>query len=171
FEDNAEGFRVRNLVSQQVQSIEFPSGAEPSVGPDSTPVGEIYRYRLGGPPEMPLTELKAIEDWVVEPRLRTVPGGVDIVGFGGPTKQSQVLVAPGKRRAYQVSLQDVLNALQAGNKNAGGAYVEHGPQMYVVRGLGLVQSPDDIGSIAVATRHGTPIRIAHLASAAIAHRL
>jgi heavy metal efflux system protein len=171
FEDNAEGFRVRNLVSQQVQSIDFPSGAEPSVGPDSTPVGEIYRYRLEGPPEMPLAELKAIEDWVVERRLRTVPGVVDIVGFGGPTKQYQVLVDPGKLRAYQLSLQDVLNALQAGNKNAGGAYVEHGPQMYVVRGIGLVQTPEDIGSIAVATRHGTPIRIADLASVVVGDRL
>ena len=147
-----------------MQSIDFPAGAQPSVGPDSTPVGEIYRYRLEGPPDMPLTELKAIEDWVVERRLRTVPGVVDIVGFGGPTKQYQVLVDPGKLRAYGLSLQDVLTALQAGNKNAGGAYVEHGPQMYVVRGLGLVQNLDDISSIAVATRHGTPIRIADLAA-------
>ena len=171
FEDNADGFRSRNLVSQQVQSIDFPPGAQPAVGPDSTPVGEIYRYRLEGPPEMPLTELKAIEDWVVERRLRTVPGVVDIVGFGGPTKQYQVLVDPGKLRAYGLSLQDVLNALQAGNKNAGGAYVEHGPQLYVVRGIGLVQNLDDVGSIAVATRHGTPIRIADLASVVIGDRL
>src|SRR5262249_62240526 len=103
FEDDADGFRVRNLVSQQVQSIDFPPGAEPSVGPDSTPVGEIYRYRLEGPPEMALTELKAIEDWVGERRLRTVPGGVDIVGFGGAAKPEQGAGGPGGARAVRPS--------------------------------------------------------------------
>ena len=101
---------------------------------------------------------KALQDWVVERRLRQVQGVVDVVGFGGPTKQYQVQVDPERLRAYDLSLADVLHALAAGNKNAGGAYVEHGPQMYVVRGIGLVRDLDDIGAIAVATRHGTPIR-------------
>jgi cobalt-zinc-cadmium resistance protein CzcA len=151
FEDDADNFKVRNRVGQEVAGIEFPEGAQPSVGPDSTPVGEIYRYHLLGPSDMPLVELKAIQDWVVERRLRQVQGVVDVVGFGGPTKQYQVQVDPERLRAYDVSLADVLHALAAGNKNAGGAYVEHGPQMYVVRGLGLVRDLDDIASIAVAT--------------------
>jgi heavy metal efflux system protein len=171
FEDDADNFKVRNRVAQVVSGIEFPEGAQPAVGPDSTPVGEIYRYHLVGPADMPLVELKAIQDWVVERRLRQVQGVVDVVGFGGPTKQYQVQVDPEKLRAFDVSLADVLQALAAGNKNAGGAYVEHGPQMYVVRGIGLVRDLDDIGAIAVATRHGTPIRVADVGSVVIGERL
>jgi cobalt-zinc-cadmium resistance protein CzcA len=171
FEDDADNFKVRNRVAQEVAAIEFPEGAQPAVGPDSTPVGEIYRYHLVGPADMPLVELKAIEDWLVERRLRQVQGVVDVVGFGGPTKQYQVQVDPEKLRAYDISLADVLQVLAAGNKNAGGAYVEHGPQMYVVRGIGLVRDLGDIGAIAVATRHGTPIRVADVGSVVIGERL
>src|SRR5262249_15344013 len=171
FEDDADNFRVRNRVAQEVAGIEFPEGAQATVGPDSTPVGEIYRYHLVGPPEIPLVELKALQDWVVERRLRQVEGVVDVVGFGGPTKQYQVQVDPEKLRAYDLSLPDVLKALAAGNKNAGGAYVEHGPQMYVVRGIGLVRDLEDISSIAVATRHGTPSRVADVGTAVIGEQL
>ena len=129
FEDDADGFRARSLVAQAIQAIDFPTGAEPSLSPDSTPIGEILRYHLSAPPGYPLEELKSLQDWVVERRLRTVPGVIDIVGFGGPTKQYQVIVDPAKLRAYGVSLSDVLTALAAGNRNAGGAYIEHGPQM------------------------------------------
>ncbi|MBX3025060.1 efflux RND transporter permease subunit [bacterium] len=171
FDDDADGFRARSQVAQQLAAVDLPAGAEASVSPDSTPVGEIYRYHLVGPPDMPLVELKAIQDWVVERRLRTVPGVVDVVGFGGPTKQYQVIVDPAKLRAYDVSLADVLAALQAGNRNAGGAYIEQGPQMYVVRGLGLVGDLNDLKAIAVATRHGTPIRVGDLGEVAIGHQL
>ncbi len=171
FEDDADGFRARSLVAQAIQAIDFPTGAEPSLSPDSTPIGEILRYHLSAPPGYPLEELKSLQDWVVERRLRTVPGVIDIVGFGGPTKQYQVIVDPAKLRAYGVSLSDVLTALAAGNRNAGGAYIEHGPQMYVVRGLGLVGDPRDIEAIAVSEKHGTPIRIADLGSVTIGHQL
>jgi len=98
-----------------------------------------FRARsLVAPPGFSPEELKAIEDWTIERRLRTVSGVVDVVGFGGPTKQYQVIVSPERLQAYHVSLSDVLAALAAGNRNAGGTYIEHGPQMYVVRGLGLV---------------------------------
>src|SRR5262249_40982160 len=136
-----------------------------------TPVGEIFRYTLSGPEDMPLVDLKAIEDWVVERRLRQVPGVVDVVGFGGPTKQYQAIVDPARLRAYDLSLKDVMDALAAGNRNAGGAYIEHGPQISVVRGLGLVRNLGDIASIEVATRHGTPIRIADLGTVAIGNQL
>ena len=171
FEDDADGFRARSLVAQAIQAIDFPTGAEPSLSPDSTPIGEILRYHLSAPPGYPLEELKSLQDWVVERRLRTVPGVIDIVGFGGPTKQYQVIVDPAKLRAYGVSLSDVLTALAAGNRNAGGAYIEHGPQMYVVRGLGLVGDPRDIEAIAVSEKHGTPIRIADLGRVTIGHQL
>ncbi|MFO1518157.1 MAG: efflux RND transporter permease subunit [bacterium] len=158
FEDDADRAYVRNQVFQQLQNVTLPAGAQATLSPDSTPVGEIYRYTLKAPKGFSATELKALEDWVVERKLRTVPGVVDIVGFGGPTKQYQVLVDPMKLKSYGISLKQVFDALSNGNRNAGGAYIEHGPQMYIVRGLGLVKDAKDISSIAVDTREGGPSR-------------
>src|SRR5262249_53217618 len=140
------------------------SGAQASLSPDATPVGEIYRYTLEGPPGFSPLELKAIEDWVVERKLRQVPGVVDVSGFGGPTKQYQVLVDPLKLKSYGVSLRQVFEALSSGNRNAGGSYIEHGPEMYIVRGLGLVRDERDIGDVTVLVKSGTPVRIRDLAS-------
>jgi heavy metal efflux system protein len=159
FEDDADPVYVRSQAFERLQAVSFPAGAQPGLSPDSTPVGEIYRYTLRAPAGFSPLELKAIEDWVVERKLRTVPGVVDVVGFGGPTKQYQVLVDPLKLKSYGVPLKAVFDALANGNRNAGGAYIEHGNEMYVVRGLGMVQSLEDIGSIAVATRNGTPVFI------------
>ncbi len=159
FEDDADPVYVRNQAFERLQAVSFPPGAQPALSPDATPVGEIFRYTLVGPPGFSPLELKSLEDWVVERQLRTVPGVVDVVGFGGPTKQYQVLVDPLKLKAYGVSLRQVLDALRNGNRNAGGAYIEHGNEMYVVRGLGMVESLDDIAAIAVDTRGGTPVLI------------
>ncbi len=159
FEDDADPAYVRNQAFERLQAVSFPTGAQPGLSPDSTPVGEIYRYTLRAPAGFSPLELKALEDWLVERKLRTVPGVVDVVGFGGPTKQYQVLVDPLKLKSYGIPLKAVFDALANGNRNAGGAYIEHGNEMYVVRGLGMVQSLDDIGSIAVATRSGTPVFI------------
>jgi len=159
FEDDADRAYVRNQAFERLQAVTFPPGAQPALSPDSTPVGEIYRYTLAAPAGTSLLELRALEDWVVERKLRTVPGVVDVVGFGGPTKQYQVLVDPLELKSYGVSLRQVLDALRNGNRNAGGAYIEHGNEMVVVRGLGMVRNLDDIAAIAVATRNGTPILI------------
>ena len=171
FEDDADRAYVRNQTFERLQSVSLPQGAQASLSPDSTPVGEIYRYTLAGPPAFSALELKSLEDWVVERKLRTVPGVVDVVGFGGPTKQYQVNVDPLKLKSYGLTLAQVFDALSKGNRNAGGAYIEHGAEMYVVRGLGLVQSTDDIGEIAVVTRNGTPVRIRDVASTGVGPRI
>ena len=171
FEDDADRAYVRNQAFERLQSVTLPQGAQANLSPDSTPVGEIYRYTLVGPPGFSPLELKSLEDWVVERKLRTVPGVVDVVGFGGPTKQYQVNVDPLKLKSYALTLAQVFDALSKGNRNAGGAYIEHGAETYVVRGLGLVQSLDDIGEIAVATRSGTPIRIQDIASVSVGPRI
>lgn len=158
-EDDADPIYVRNQAFERLQAVTMPAGAQPGLSPDSTPVGEIYRYTLRGPAGFSLLELKALEDWVVERRLRTVPGVVDVVGFGGPTKQYQVLVDPLKLKSYGLTLKAVFDALANGNRNAGGAYIEHGSETYVVRGLGMVHNLDDVAAIAVATRSGTPVLI------------
>jgi cobalt-zinc-cadmium resistance protein CzcA len=171
FEDDADGAQVRNLAYQLLTTVTLPPGAQASLSPDSTPVGEIYRYTLKGAEGYPATELRALEDWVVERQLRTVPGVVDVVGFGGPTKQYQVVVDPAKLKSYGISLKQVFDALSNGNRNAGGSYIEHGPEMYIVRGLGFVRTTADIASIAVDTRNGTPIRISDLGTVEIGNQL
>ena len=167
FEDGAEPDYVRNQVFQYLSSVTLPPGAQASLSPNATPIGEIYRYTLKAPKGYPAVELRALEDWVVERKLRTVRGVVDVVGFGGPTKQYQVQVDPVKLKSYNLSLKQVFDALSNGNRNAGGSYVEHGSEMYVVRGLGFVRDVADIGAIAVDSRGGTPIRISDIGTVTI----
>lgn len=162
FEDGADRRYIRSQAAQALASLELPAGAEASLSPDATAVGEIFRYTLKAPPDFPAVELKALQDWVVERQFRTVPGIVDVVGFGGPTKQYQVLVDPLKLKSYKITLTQIKEALANGNRNTGGSYIEHGPEIYVVRGIGFVQKIEDIESIAVDTREGTPIRIRDL---------
>ncbi len=171
FEDDTDRAYVRSQAYQLLSTVQLPSGAQAGLSPDSTPVGEIYRYTLSAPPSVPAEEVRALEDWVVERQLRTVPGVVDVVGFGGPTKQYQVLIDPDRLKSYGISLRQVFDALAAGNRNAGGSYIEHGPEMYIVRGLGYVRDTEDIANIAVDTRNGTPIRIRDLGTAAIGAQL
>jgi cobalt-zinc-cadmium resistance protein CzcA len=171
FEDDADSTYVRNQAFQALAAVNLPTGATASLSPDATPVGEIFRYTLEAPKGYPMVELKALEDWVVERQMRTVPGVVDVNGFGGPTKQYQVLIDPAKLRSYNLSLSQVLNALSNGNRNGGGSYIEHGPEMYIVRGLGFVKDTADIAAIAVDTRGGTPIRISDLGRVVIGDQL
>ncbi|HVO09751.1 MAG TPA: CusA/CzcA family heavy metal efflux RND transporter [Vicinamibacteria bacterium] len=167
FDDDTDRAYARQQAFERMQQVVLPGGVQPVLSPDSTPVGEIYRYTLQGPPGFSPLELKALEDWVVERKLRQVAGVVDVAGFGGPTKQYQVLVDPLKLRSYGFSLRQVFDSLAAGNRNAGGSYIEHGPEMYIVRGLGLVRDERDIGGIAVASHNGTPIRIRDVATVTV----
>jgi cobalt-zinc-cadmium resistance protein CzcA len=171
FEDDTDRAYVRNQAYQLLSTVQLPPGAQAGLSPDSTPVGEIYRYTVTAPPGFPAEEVRALEDWVVERQLRTVPGVVDVVGFGGPTKQYQVLIDPARLKSYGISLRQVFDALAAGNRNAGGSYIEHGSEMYIVRGLGYVRNTEDIADIAVDTRNGTPIRIRDLGTATIGAQL
>ncbi|HXA45010.1 MAG TPA: efflux RND transporter permease subunit, partial [Candidatus Angelobacter sp.] len=169
FDDDADPPAARNLVNQLLGTVTLPAGASVSLSPDATPIGEIFRYTLRAPPGFPPEELRAIEDWVVEKKFRSVPGVVDLNPFGGLTKQYQVLVDPARLKAYGLNLQQVFTALQNGNVNAGGGYVEHGAQLYVIRGLGLIHDVDDIKNVAVATVNGTPVLIKDIGQVVIGH--
>ncbi len=171
FDDDADPPAARNLVNQLLWGTVtlMPAGASVSLSPDATPIGEIFRYTLRAPPGFPPEELRAIEDWVVEKKFRSVPGVVDLNPFGGLTKQYQVLVDPARLKAYGLNLQQVFTALQNGNVNAGGGYVEHGAQLYVIRGLGLIHDVDDIKNVAVATVNGTPVLIKDIGQVVIGH--
>jgi len=169
FDEDADPATARNLVNQLLSTVNLPAGANVSLSPDATPIGEIFRYTLRAPPGFPPEELRAVEDWVVEKKFRSVPGVVDLNPFGGLTKQYQVLVDPVKLKSYGLNLQQVFTALQNGNVNAGGGYVEHGAQLYVVRGLGLIRNVDDIQNVAVATVNGTPVLIQDIGQVVIGH--
>lgn len=169
FEDDANNKDIRSLASQLLATVTLPPGAQAGLSPDATPIGEVYRYTLRAPVGFPPEELRALQDWVVEKKFRSVPGVVDVNPFGGLTKQYQVLVNPTKLKSYGLNLQQVFTALQNGNSNAGGGYVEHGSELYVVRGLGFVRNVADIENIAVATVNGTPIRIRDVGQVMIGH--
>jgi cobalt-zinc-cadmium resistance protein CzcA len=167
FEDDADNATIRNLANQLLGQVTLPAGASASLSPDATAIGEIYRYTLRAPAGYPATELRALEDWVVEKKFRSVPGVVDINAFGGLIKQYQVLINPAKLRAYGINLQQVFTALANNNSNAGGSYVEHGAELYVVRGLGFVRDIADIENVAVDVRAGTPILIRDIGTVVI----
>lgn len=171
FEDGADNYRSRSLANEQLAQVQLPTGAQASLSPDSTAVGEIFRYSLQAPPDFPLTELRSIEDWVVERQFRQVPGIVDVSGFGGPTKQYQVLIDPAKLKSYNITLQQIVQALQNSNQNAGGAYIEHGEQMFIVRGIGLIQRPEDISDTVLTVRNNTPIKVGDLGQVIIGNQL
>ena len=104
FEDDADNAYVRNLANQLLGTVTLPAGAQAALSPDATPIGEVYRYTLRASPGFPPEEVRALEDWVVEKKMRSVPGVVDVNPFGGLTKQYQVLIDPAKLKSYGLNL-------------------------------------------------------------------
>jgi cobalt-zinc-cadmium resistance protein CzcA len=162
YDDAAKVLEVRQQVNERLRSVNLPPGVEANIAPNATPVGEVLRYRLRGD-ALTTTELRTLQDWVVERALRQVPGIADVVTMGGYIKQYEVQPDLDRLRAYGLSFQQLLDALERGNSNAGGSYVAQGVQQYAIRGIGLLRSPDDIGRIVVATRNGTPVLIRDVA--------
>jgi heavy metal efflux system protein len=166
FDDQVDDYFARQRVLERLQQADLPAGIQPQLAPLSTPVGELYRFRLVSD-TVSVTELRSIEDWVVERALRLSPGVADVVSRGGFIKQYQVSLNLARMKSYGVSLQQVFNALGRGNANAGGNYLEQGEQQYLIRGIGLLRSPEDIGSIVVAEHAGTPLLIRDFAEVTI----
>lgn len=163
FDDDAEDYFSRQQVLERLRAVDLPTAVQPVLGPLSTGVGEIYRYRLHSR-SMPLMDQRAVQDWLIEPRIRSVPGVADVVAFGGGVKQYQVEASPAKLRDYRLSLLDVYQAIAENNANSGGGYIEHGDEALVVRAVGLVKTLADIGEIVVASRDGVPIRVKDVAT-------
>ena len=166
YDDKADVLQARAQVSERLRGVDLPTGVEANIAPNATPVGEVMRYRVKGDGKT-TTELRTLEDWVVERALRQVPGVADVVAMGGFIKQYEVQPDLDKLRAYKLTFQNLLDALGRGNSNAGGSYVAQGAQQYAIRGIGLLRSPDDIGRIVVASKNGTPILIRDIATVSI----
>ncbi|MGC4022099.1 MAG: CusA/CzcA family heavy metal efflux RND transporter [Cyclobacteriaceae bacterium] len=162
FEDEVDDFRARQMVSNQLVNVNLPDGADPEIQPPSGPTGEIYRYTLEGTGKT-VRELKEVQDWVIDKRLKAVQGVADVVSFGGEVKTYEVTIDPNRLIAYNFSASDVFKAVNENNSNVGGDVVERGTQAYLVRGLGLVNSIDDIENVIVKNINGAPIRVKDVA--------
>jgi cobalt-zinc-cadmium resistance protein CzcA len=158
--------RVINRLSQLPP---LPNGVVPQISPES-PIGEIYRYRVVGPPGYSVMDLKTLEDWVLERRFKAVPGVVDVSGWGGKTKNYEVNVDQKKLFSYGVTIPQIQQALNNANINVGGQTVNFGPQAAVVRGVGLIHTADDIGNTMVSQNNGSPIRIKDVAQVEIGYQ-
>ena len=163
--DQAEQWVTNRLA----QLPTLANGATPQISPTS-PIGEIYRYQVIGPPGYSVTDLKTLEDWVLERRFKAVPGVVDVTGWGGKTRTYDVNVDEHRLEHYGVTLPQVLQALGNSNINVGGQTVDVGPQSAVVRGVGLIHSVEDIGHTMVAVTHGVAVRVEDVAGIQVGHQ-
>ena len=174
FEDGVNDYFARQLVGERLQSARenLPDGVEVSLGPITTGLGEVFQYTLvSSDPKYDATELRTIQDYIVRPILRTVPGVTDVNSFGGLTKQFQVIIKPDRLTSYHVTLAQVFEALKKNNSNASGNFIEHGSEQYVVRGLGLVKDERDIENIIVAKLDHTPVYVRDVADVKVGAEL
>ncbi len=164
FEDKVDIYFARQLVLERmIEAREnLPRGVEPMLGPLSTGLGEIYQYTVEGEGKS-LMELRTLQDWVVRRLLRGVSGVADVNSFGGDVKQYQAIVSPEKLLKYNLSLKQVFEAIARNNTNASGSIMKVGGEQYIIRGLGLLKTLDDIGNIVVTSFHGTPVYVKDIA--------
>lgn len=162
FNDGTDDYFARSQVLEKLRDADLPEGVTPSLAPLSTAVGEVYRYVLKKPADMPLYEARAIQDFVVRPALRMVPGVADVTSFGGSIKQYQILIRPDLLKRYGVTVADIQNAVGAANSNAGGGVIPRGDENVVVRGIGLFKSVEDVGNAVVKAQNGNTVRVADL---------
>ena len=166
FDDKVDDYFARQRVLEQLAGADLPPGVQPQLAPLSTAIGELYRFRLKGDHLTP-RELRTLEDWVVERNLRQVQGVADITTIGGLVKQYEVSPNLAKLKYQNLTMQQLFAALGRGNANAGGSYVEQGSQQFLIRGLGLLRSAEDIGNIVVASHGGTPTLVKDVADVTI----
>lgn len=174
FEDGVDDYFARQLVFERLAGArdKIPAGVEVQLGPITTGLGEIFQYTLVSTnKKYDATELRTIQQYIVRPILRTVPGVTDVNSFGGLVKQYQVLIKPDRLTSYGITLQQVFEALEKNNANASGNFIEHGSEQYVVRGLGLVKNTKDIENIIVATHEHAPVYVRDVADVQIGAEL
>ena len=161
FEDEVEDFYAQQYASNRMQGIDLPDGADANIEPPYGATGEVFRYVLKS--KRPVRELTSIQDWVVERELVAVPGVADVVSFGGEEKTYEIKINPTELANYDLSPLEVFEAVSKSNINVGGDVIERGDQAYVVRGVGLLESIEDIENILIEVRGTTPILVKHVA--------
>ncbi|MDZ4258081.1 MAG: CusA/CzcA family heavy metal efflux RND transporter [Gemmatimonadales bacterium] len=181
FKDGTDIYWARQLVGERVQEVkgQLPPGLNPTMGPIATGLGEIFLWTVEAEPGalnadgVPYSgmELRTIQDWIVRPQLKTVPGVADVNTIGGHTKEFHVTPVPEKLYAYGLTLGDVVEALEANNSNVGAGYIERRGEQYLIRAPGQVAGLDDLRRIVVGTVGGTPIRISDVAEVLLGEEL
>ena len=160
FDDESANDWNRQKVLERLSQVNLPPGLQPQIGSDFSPVGQIYWYTLrSANPRYDVMELKSLQDWTLEKQFKAVPNVVDVVSFGGTTREYQVSIDPDKLVAYNLSISQVEQQLAKNNVNAGGSFVEAGLQQINVRALGLIRDVHGIERIVVKTQNGTPLRV------------
>src|SRR5579885_1074111 len=156
------------VVNRLAQLAPLPNGVTPTISPWS-PIGEIFRYRVVGPPGYSVTDLKTIQDWFLERRFKALPGVLDVTGWGGKTKTYDITVDLDRLQAYGLTLPQLLQVLNNSNNNVGGQPVTIGAQSAIVRSIGLIQSIDQIRDTMIAATNGVPVRIGDIAEVTVGH--
>jgi heavy metal efflux system protein len=181
FRDDVDVYFARQQVFQRLAEVDrhLPEGVETEMGPIATAMGEIYQYTLerraaGQAPAAAadvaaLTGLRTLQDWVVSPLLKGVPGVTEVNSFGGYIQQFEVLIDPDRLLKYDVSVEDVSAAIRNNNVNVGGSVVSRGSEEYIIRGVGLIRSEEDVAAIVLRARAGTPVCIRDVADVRIGH--
>lgn len=161
FEDGIDDFYAQQYAANRLQGIDLPDGAQAEVESPFGATGEIFRYVIKS--DRPIREITAIQDWVIERELVSVPGVADVVSFGGEEKTYEIKINPAELANYDLSPLEVFEAVSKTNINVGGDFIERGSQAYVVRGVGLLESVEDIENILIEVRGTTPILVKHVA--------
>jgi heavy metal efflux system protein len=165
YDDETTTFNARQEVLDRLQQATLPTNVNPGIGPDYSPTGQIMFYTLkSANPKYDVMELKTLNDWWVRNQLKSVPNVVEVNIFGGPTREYQVQIDPGKLVSHGLSLSQVEQALAANNTNAGGGFIERGQQALNVRAVGLMTTTDDIGATVVKVQSGTPVQVRDIAA-------
>lgn len=168
FEDGIDDFYAQQYVSNKLNGVDLPQGADASIEPPSGATGEIFRYVIKS--DLPIKEVTAIQDWVIERELLSVPGVADVVSFGGEEKIYEIKINPTELKNYDLSPLDVYEAVSKSNINVGGDVIQQGDQAYVVRGVGLLDKIEDIGNITVKLNGSTPILIKNVAEVVVSSK-
>ncbi|MCD8193095.1 MAG: CusA/CzcA family heavy metal efflux RND transporter [Tannerellaceae bacterium] len=161
FEDGIEDYWSRQRVQERLNEVELPFDAVAELDPLTSPTGEIYRYIIESD-QHSLRELTDLQEWVIMPRIKEVPGVADVSNFGGITTQYQIEIDPQKLEQYRISLEEVVDAIENNNANVGGSIMNRGDLGYVVRGIGQISSLEDLGKIVVTSEKGVPIFLSDL---------
>jgi cobalt-zinc-cadmium resistance protein CzcA len=163
FDDTVPMYLARQLVNERLQQISqiLPPGIQPVLGPPSTVFGELYQYTLSGP--LSPLDLKDVQEWIIKPQLRALPGVSEVITWGGKTKQFQIIVDPALLDQYGLTLHDVATRVAENNSNFGGGYIEHASEMFTIRGTGRALDPQAFGNIVLTAKNGTPVLIRDVA--------
>ncbi len=165
FEDGVDIYFARQQVAERLGSAEMPEGVTPELGPNDTPVGQIYQYTLESDHHSP-SELRSWQDWVLEKEIKRIAGVADVVSFGGFQKEYHVLCDPGRLKANGLTLKDLIASVSGSNGATSGGYVQYGESEFVVRGRGYLQGRSDIEKTVIAVQDGTPILVRNVAKVA-----